>query len=306
MGTPAFAVPAFEAVLDAGHSVACVYSQPPRPAGRGNNVKPSPVHQAAAARGLVVRTPASLKDAAAQADFRALNLDVAVVVAYGLILPAAILAMPRLGCVNIHASLLPRWRGAAPIQRAIAAGDRETGIAIMQMDQGLDTGAVLLMEKTPIAADDTAASLGERLAQIGARLIVTALAGLQAGCLAATPQADDGVTYARKIDKAEARLRFDGEAAETERLIRALNPDPGSFVELGGERIKILLADVVPGAGAPGAILDAQFTIACRQGAIRPRLVQRAGKAPMPLAAFLNGFRVPVGQRLAAPCRAID
>lgn len=306
MGTPAFAVPALEALLDAGHDVACVYSQPPRPAGRGKGLRPSPVQQAAEARGLAVRTPLSLKDDAAQAGFRALDLDAAVVVAYGLILPAAVLDAPRLGCLNIHASLLPRWRGAAPIQRAIAAGDSETGIAIMQMDRGLDTGPVLMMEKTAIGADDTAGSLGARLARMGARLIVAALAGLEAGGLAAMPQSGEGATYARKIDKAEARLRFDGGAADTERLIRALNPDPGAFVDVGGERIKILLADIIAASGAPGQILDERFTIACRDGAVRPRLVQRAGKAPMPLEAFLNGFRVPVGLQVGAPCRAIN
>lgn len=306
MGTPAFAVPALEALLDTGHDLACVYSQPPRRAGRGKGLKPSPVQQAAARHGLTVRTPETLKAVADQQAFAALDLDAAVVVAYGLILPPAILQAPRLGCLNIHASLLPRWRGAAPIQRAIAGGDAETGISIMAMDAGLDTGPVLLRQATPIATDETAGQLGQRLAAMGARLIVDALAGLAVGTLTPQPQPEAGISYARKIDKAEARLRFDQPATAVARLIRALNPDPGGFVEINGERIKILAADVVAGAGAPGDVLAADFTIACAEGAIRPILVQRAGKAPMPLRAFLNGFSIAAGQRLDAPCPAIN
>ncbi|GAB4145741.1 MAG: methionyl-tRNA formyltransferase [Sphingomonadales bacterium] len=306
MGTPAFAVPALEALLDAGHDIACVYSQPPRRAGRGKGLKPSPVQHAAQHHGLMVRTPENLKAAADQQAFAALDLDAAVVVAYGLILPRPVLAAPRLGCLNIHASLLPRWRGAAPIQRAIAAGDTETGIAIMAMDAGLDTGPVLLREATPIAADETAGALAERLAAMGARLIVKALDGLAAGTLTPQPQPEAGISYARKIDKAEARLRFDQPAAVVARQIRALNPDPGGFVEINGERIKILAAEVVAGTGAPGEVLAPDFTIACAAGAIRPTWVQRAGKAPMPLRAFLNGFGIAAGQRLDAPCPATN
>ncbi|MDA8230891.1 MAG: methionyl-tRNA formyltransferase [Magnetospirillum sp.] len=298
MGTPDFAVPILAALLDAGHRVVRVYSQPPRPAGRGHKEQPSPVHAFAAARGVEVRTPKSLKSAEEHESFRALGLDAAVVAAYGLILPKAILDAPRLGCLNVHASLLPRWRGAAPIQRAILAGDSETGITIMRMDEGLDTGAMLLREAVPITARTTAAGLHDRLAAMGARMIVEALDGLAAGRLAAEPQPGDGVTYARKLEKEEGRLDWSRPAADLERMVRALNPWPGVWCELGGERVKVLAAEAVLVGGVPGTVLDDHLTIACDGGALRLRRVQRAGKAPLAADDLLRGFPVPSGTRL--------
>ena len=303
MGTPDFAVPALLALAAAGHDVACVYSQPPRPAGRGHKDQKSPVHTAAAARGWPLRTPTSLRDPKAQADFEALELDVAVVAAYGLILPPAVLEAPRLGCLNIHASLLPRWRGAAPIQRAILAGDRETGICIMQMEAGLDTGPVLLERRLAIAAHDTAQSLHDRLAALGAEAIVEAVTGLSAGLLKAQAQTADGVTYAAKLDKSEARLDWRKSAVELERQVRAFTPWPGAFFETaGGDRIKVLAAELVPsGSGAVGEVLDDRLTLACGTGALRPTRLQRPGKAPTDTAAFLRGFPLPAGSRLPLP-----
>jgi methionyl-tRNA formyltransferase len=298
MGTPDFAAVALRALIAAGHEIACVYTQPPRPAHRGKQLAKSAVHQLAETHGLEVRTPARLREAAEQEAFAALNLDVAVVAAYGLILPQAILDAPRLGCLNIHASLLPRWRGAAPIHRAIMAGDRETGICIMQMEAGLDTGPVLLREAIAIAPEDTTPSLHDRLAHMGGDMIVRALA--QHLALTAQPQSSDGITYAHKIDKAEAKLDFTQSAMALERIIRALNPSPGAYLEVSGERIKILRATVVPDVqAAPGEIVAADLTIACAQNSgLRPTWLQRAGKQPVASVDFLNGFPVPVGTRL--------
>jgi methionyl-tRNA formyltransferase len=301
MGTPDFAVPALAALLDAGHDVATVYSQPPRPAGRGHKLQPSPVHLFAESRVLGVRTPVTLRDPAAQADFVALDLDVAVVVAYGLILPRPVLAAPRLGCLNIHASLLPRWRGAAPIQRAILAGDAETGITIMQMDEGLDTGAMLLQERDPIGADDTGATLHDRLAEIGARAIVTALARLAAGALPAVPQPAAGVTYAAKLTREEARLDWGKPAQALERQVRAFTPWPGAWFELpgekAGERVRVLRARLAPAkGGVPGSIAPGTLSVTCGDGAaLDLAMVQPAGGKPMPAADFLNGHFLPAG-----------
>jgi methionyl-tRNA formyltransferase len=307
MGSPDFALPALRALADAGHEIAAVYAQPPRPAGRGHKERPCPVHALALARGWPARTPASLKDPAAQEAFTALDLDVAVVVAYGLILPPAVLASPRLGCVNVHASLLPRWRGAAPIQRAILAGDAETGITIMEVTEELDAGPVLLQEAVAIGAPETAATLHDRLAELGARLIVTALEGLAAGALSARPQPEDGVTYAAKLRRGEGRLDWRRPAVELERAVRAFSPWPGAEFEAprgqSSARIKVLAAEVVAGApgAAPGTVLDDRLTVACGDGALRLLEVQRAGKAALDAEAFLRGFELAPGTRLALP-----
>ena len=290
MGTPAFSVPVLEALV-AGHEVACVYTQPPRPAGRGKADRPGPVHQRAVELGLAVRHPQSLRTAEAQAEFAALGADIAVVVAYGLILPQVVLDAPRLGCLNIHASLLPRWRGAAPIHRAIMAGDDETGVCIMQMDAGLDTGPVLLREATPIGAEETTADLHDRLSAMGAALIVQALAALP---LPATPQPSDGVTYAAKIDKTEARIDWTRPADQVDRLIRGLSPFPGAWCDMGGERVKLLRCRVAKGQGAPGQVTG-PLTIACGEGAVEVTLAQREGKRAMAPADFLRGFQMPNG-----------
>lgn len=296
MGTPDFSVPVLEALVEAGHEVAAVYCQPPRPAGRGKKDRPTPVHARAEALGLEVRHPASLKGAEEQAEFAALNADVAVVVAYGLILPQAVLDMPTHGCLNIHASLLPRWRGAAPIQRAIMAGDAETGVCIMQMEAGLDTGPVLLRQATPIRAEDTTGSLHDRLSAMGAALIVKALAGL--GELVPEPQPEDGVTYAGKIDKAEARVDWAAPAEEVDGKIRGLSPFPGAWIEVEGQRIKLLASRVVEGAGEPGEVLDDALTVACGEGAVQVLRLQRAGRGPQDAAEFLRGTQLPRGTRL--------
>ena len=288
MGTPDFSVPALRAIA-AEHEVVAVYSQPPRAAGRGQQPRPSPVQRAAEALGLPVRTPERLRGAAEQADFQALKADVAVVVAYGLILPPPVLAAPRLGCLNIHASLLPRWRGAAPIQRAVMAGDAETGVAIMQMEAGLDTGPVLAEARCPIRPDDTSGDLHDRLSAMGARLIVDVLARLP---LAAAPQPEAGVTYAQKIDKAEARIDWTRPAEEVARLIRGLSPFPGAWCMVGDERVKLLRARAVPGTGAAGEVLQG-FTIACGTGAVAIGEAQRAGKRPMPASELLRGWALP-------------
>ncbi len=296
MGTPEFAVPALRALHQAGHQIAAVYTQPPRPGGRrGKELTPSPVHRAASELGLEVRHPASLKSVEEQAAFAELGADVAVVAAYGLILPQAVLDAPRHGCINLHASLLPRWRGAAPIQRAIHAGDEETGITVMQMDAGLDTGAMLLAEATPIGGK-TAGELTDELGTMGARLIVDVLADLPA--FPPRPQPDEGVAYAKKIDKAEALLDFSGSAAQVERQVRAMAPAPGAFFTLDGERYKVLAAEVVDGSGEPGTVLDDSLTVACGSGAIRPTLIQRAGKPAMPTADLLRGKPIAPGKRL--------
>ncbi|MDP5086843.1 MAG: methionyl-tRNA formyltransferase [Yoonia sp.] len=278
MGTPDFSVPVLDALVQAGHDILAVYCQPPRPAGRGKKDRPSPVQTRAEALGLPVRHPVSLKSADAQTDFAALEADVAVVVAYGLILPQAILDAPQHGCLNIHASLLPRWRGAAPIHRAIMAGDAQTGICIMQMEAGLDTGPVLLRDAVSISAEETTGALHDRLSAMGAALIVTALAQLPD--LTPQPQPEEGVTYAAKIDKAEARIDWMQSAQEVDRLIRGLSPFPGAWCEIAGERVKLLGSRVVDGAGRPGQVLDG-FVIACRDGAVEVTRAQRPGKKPM-------------------------
>lgn len=288
MGTPDFSVPALRAVA-AAHEVVCVYTQPPREAGRGQKPRPSPVQQAAEALGIAVRHPRSLKGAEEQAAFADLGADIAVVVAYGLILPQAVLDAPRLGCVNIHASILPRWRGAAPIHRAIMAGDTETGVAIMQMEAGLDTGPVLAEARTPIGPEDTTADLHDRLAGMGAELVVDVLARLP---LEAVPQPADGVTYAAKIDKAEAKVDWSRPASEVDRQIRGLSPFPGAWCEIDGERVKLLRSRLVEGAGAPGEVLGG-FRIACGSGAIEVLEAQRAGKRPMAAVEILRGMELP-------------
>jgi methionyl-tRNA formyltransferase len=299
MGTPGFAVPTLDALLAAGHDVACVYTQPPRPANRGKRETPSPVHARAEALGIEVRHPAKLRDPAEQAAFAALNADVAVVAAYGLILPQAVLDAPRHGCLNVHASLLPRWRGAAPIQRAILAGDRETGVGIMQMEAGLDTGPVRLEGRTPVDAK-TAGELTAELAQMGAELMVRVLAKLEA--YPPVVQATEGVTHAPKILKDEARIDWNLSAVQVERMVRAFAPSPGAWFEANGERVKLLATDVVPPDGAqparPGTIIDDRLVIACNPGAIRARTVQRAGRGAMSADELLRGFALPSGMRL--------
>ena len=288
MGTPDFSVPVLRAIA-ARHEVVAVYSQPPRAAGRGQKPRPSPVQRAAEELGLPVRVPERLKSVEDQADFAALGADVAVVVAYGLILPQPVLDAPRLGCLNIHASLLPRWRGAAPIHRAVMAGDAETGVAIMQMEAGLDTGPVLAEARTAIGPEDTTADLHDRLAGMGANLIVDVLARLP---LAAVPQAAEGVTYAAKIDKAEARIDWSRPAAEVDLLIRGLSPFPGAWCLIGEERVKLLRSRLIPASGAPGEVLSG-FRVACGQGAIEVLEAQREGKRPMPAEEILRGMSLP-------------
>lgn len=297
MGTPDFSVPILAALIEAGHDIVCVYSQPPRPAGRGHKEQLTPVHAFAADKGIEVRTPKSLKGEAEQQAFRDLGLDIAVVAAYGLILPKAVLEAPRHGCLNVHASLLPRWRGAAPIQRAILAGDGETGVTIMQMDVGLDTGDMLLKETVAITGETTASLLHDQLAAMGARMIVDAVARYAA--LEPVKQPEDGVTYASKLAKDEGRLDWSRPATELERQVRGLNPWPGVWCELNGERLKVLAAEVVPGTGAPGTALDDALTVACGDGALRLTRVQRAGKAPMAAVDLLRGFAVPKGSRFS-------
>ena len=291
MGTPAFAVPTLLALHEAGHDIAAAYTQPPRPAGRGKQERKSPVHLAAEKLGIPVCHPASLRDLDTQADFLAHEAELGVVVAYGLILPRAILEAPARGCLNVHASLLPHWRGAAPIQRAILAGDHVTGVTIMRMEEGLDTGPMLATARVPIE-DKTAGELTDELAEIGARLLVETVADLDR--LEARPQ-PAGATYAEKIAKLEARLDWDKPAERLEREVRAFAPFPGSWFELDGERIKVLRARVIGVNGAPGTVLDAELTIACGDAALRPILVQPAGKQPMEAEAFLRGKPVPVG-----------
>jgi methionyl-tRNA formyltransferase len=303
MGTPDFAVPVLAALLAAGHEIAAVYCQPPRPSGRGQRTQQAPVHAFAASRGLAVRHPVSLRTAAAQADFAALAADAAVVAAYGLILPKPVLAAPRLGCVNVHASLLPRWRGAAPIQRALLAGDSATGITIMQMDEGLDTGAILLAESVPIGPKTTAGELHDALAALGSRLAVAALDGIVAGTLHARPQPGDGVIYAAKLGRDEGRLDWRRPAVELERATRALNPWPGTWLEIAGERIKVLAAELAPGVAgaAAGTVLDDRLRIACAPGALRPTILQRGGRGAADTASFLRGFAIRSGEVLPCP-----
>jgi len=297
MGTPDFAVPTLDALAAAGHEIVAAYCQPPRPAGRGKALLPSRVQQRAATLGIEVRHPASLRSAEEQAAFDALDLDVAVVAAYGLILPQPILDAPRLGCLNVHGSILPRWRGAAPVQRAILAGDAVTGVTIMQMDRGLDTGAMLATFETPVDRK-TAGELSDELAREGARLMIRVLA--DPGAYPAVAQPDSGSTYAAKIDKTEARIDFSIPAEQIERQVRAFNPVPGAWLEYAGERIRVLACDVVSGAQgvAPGLVLDEELAIACGQDAIRPIRVQRAGKAAMTAAELLRGFPIAPGTRV--------
>lgn len=308
MGTPDFSVPILEA-LHAHHFVAAVYTQPPRSAGRGQKARPSAVAVKATSLGLPVFSPKSLKRDDVQRQFRDHAADSAVVAAYGLILPQAVLDAPRLGCLNVHASLLPRWRGAAPIQRAVMAGDTESGITIMQMDAGLDTGAMLLKNAVPVDHRTTAGSLHDALAGLGAKLIVEALSGVEAGHLLAAPQPEEGVTYADKIDKAEALIDFNRPAHEVLCHIHGLSPFPGAHLELDGKRLKLLSAELIidedesraassPGTTLPGTILDDQFTIACAKGAIRPLRLQRAGKSSTDAPAFLRGFELRPGTRV--------
>ncbi|APZ51981.1 methionyl-tRNA formyltransferase [Salipiger abyssi] len=296
MGTPDFSVPVLDALVKAGHEIAAVYCQPPRPAGRGKKDRPTPVHARAEALGLEVRHPVSLKSDEEQARFAALQADVAVVVAYGLILPQPVLDAPTHGCLNIHASLLPRWRGAAPIHRAIMSGDAETGICIMQMEAGLDTGPVLLREATAIGSEETTGALHDRLSVMGARLIVDALSRLEE--LTPEPQPETGVTYAAKIDKAEAAVDWSQPAEAISRQIRGLAPFPGAWTSLGGDRIKLLGARVVPGSGAPGVALDDGFTIACGEAAVEVTRAQRAGKGAQEAESFLRGMAIPRGTKL--------
>jgi len=297
MGTPDFAVPSLTALAEAGHDIACVYSQPPRPAGRGHKDQPSPVQRLAEARGWPLRTPASLKDDEVQAVFADLGLDAGIVVAYGLILPKAILEAPRFGCLNLHASLLPRWRGAAPIQRAILAGDAESGVTIMQMDEGLDSGAILLQQAVPIGPATTGATLHDELAALGAHILARALVGLAAGTLAGRAQDEAGACYADKLARDEGRLDWRRPAAALARQVRALTPWPGAFADLpGGGRLKVLRAEAVEGhSGQPGELLDETLTIACGEGALRLVEVQKSGKATVEGAAFLRGARLAAG-----------
>lgn len=297
MGTPDFAVPALQALVAAGHDVVAAYTQPPRPGGRrGKELTPTPVHKAAEALGIEVRHPASLKGAVEQAEFAALGADIAVVAAYGLILPQAVLDAPKHGCLNIHASLLPRWRGAAPIQRAILAGDEATGVTIMQMEAGLDTGPMLALAKTAVDGK-TAGELTEELAEIGANLMVDVLADLPGH--AAAVQSEDGVTYAKKIDKAETRIDWSQSAVEIERQIRAFAPTPGAWFEFEGERCKVLAAELTEDGGAAGLVLDNALSVACSNGAVRAVLVQRAGRPAMTAQELLRGWEIGAGTQLA-------
>lgn len=292
MGTPDFAVPTLEALVAAGHEVVAAYSQPPRPAGRGKKLQPSPVHLAAQAHGIEVRTPVSLKGPEEQAALASLAADVAVVAAYGLILPQAVLDTPRYGCLNVHGSLLPRWRGAAPVQRAILAGDARTGVTIMQMERGLDTGPMLAKVETTVDGK-TAGALTDELAEKGAALMIEVLSDLDG--FAPVTQPEEGVTYAHKIDKAESRLAFSRPAVEVERQVRAFAPTPGAYFELDGERYRVLSAAVIDGSGTPGLTLDDALAVACGGGAIRPTLIQRAGRPAMDAASLLRGRAIPAG-----------
>lgn len=295
MGTPEFSVPVLEALVAAGHDVVCAYCQPPRPAGRGKKDRPTPVHQKAEAMGIPVRHPVSLKTAEAQAEFAALNADVAVVVAYGLILPQVVLDAPKHGCLNIHASLLPRWRGAAPIHRAIMAGDAQTGVCIMQMEAGLDTGPVLLRRAVDILPEETTGALHDRLSALGAEAIVTALGQLDG--LVPQVQPEDGVTYAAKIDKAEARIDWSQPAEAIDRQIRGLSPFPGAWTDWNGVRLKVLGSRVEAGSGEPGAVLDDGLLVACGSGAVRLMRLQKAGKGAQDTSEFQRGAAIAAGER---------
>jgi methionyl-tRNA formyltransferase len=295
MGTPDFAVPGLAALIETGHEIAAVYSQPPRRAGRGQKERPSPVHAFANEHGLPVRTPSTLRDEVAHAEFAAFGLDAAIVVAYGLILPLPVLAAPRLGCINVHASLLPRWRGAAPIQRAILAGDTETGISIMMMEEGLDTGPVLRSESLPIGLETTAGGLHDALAALGGRMIAPVIADFNSGHIVPEPQNKVGTTYARKLEKSEARINWAEEASMVVRRIHAFAPWPGAWFMLGGERVKVLAAQIETGYGAPREVLDDALRVACGSGAVRLHRLQREGKKPSAAEDFLRGRPVATG-----------
>ena len=300
LGTPDFAVPTLRAIAHAGHQIVCAYTQPPRPAGRGQRELQSAVMRVAEASAIPVRTPRSLKDVAAQAEFAALNADVGVVVAYGMILPPAILAAPRFGCLNLHASLLPRWRGAAPIQRAVLAGDERFGASVMQMDAGLDTGPVLLEDEVAVGPRPTAGIVHDALAERGAALMAEALAGLASGTLTPQPQPTEGVTYAKKITNEETVIDWRRTAVEIDRQVRAFAPVPGAWFRVGERRIRLLEAELEPGArGTPGTVLDAVPIVATGAGGLRLLHVQREGKKPMTASELLRGFALPPGTPLA-------
>jgi len=298
MGSPDFAVPSLTALREAGHDIVAVYSQPPRPAGRGGKVKNTPVHDAALAAGLIVLTPLSFKSSEEIDRFAGFSPDLAVVAAYGLILPQAVLDAPRLGCVNVHASLLPRWRGAAPIQRAIQAGDAVSGVTIMQMEAGLDTGPMLAKAETPITADTTGASLHDDLAKLGADLLLKTLPGIESGQVVAEPQDESTVTYASKLEKSESRIDWTKPSIDLDRTIRAFFPWPGSSFTYGDETIKVLAAEPAEGIGSPGIVLGDNLTVACGNGALRLTRLQRPGKKPVAAADFLRGLPLPPGTRL--------
>ena len=295
MGTPEFAVPILEALVSVGHEIICVYTQPPRTGGRGQKEKKTPIHIRAEKFGINVRAPKDFRFKQQQRAFADLNLDCAVVVAYGLILPGVILTAPKLGCLNIHASLLPRWRGAAPIQRAILTGDEESGVTIMQMDEGLDTGAMLMVGRVTITRETTGESLHNTLSEIGSALIIKVLNALMEGKIRPTDQSEDGVTYAKKLDRSEGHIDWQKPAEDIERLIRAFTPWPGSWFEVKGERIKILSAQVENIDGVPGTVMDDKLTISCGVDGLQLNTVQRAGKSPMTVAEFLRGFELPIG-----------
>jgi methionyl-tRNA formyltransferase len=298
MGSPEFAVPTLEAILAAGHDVACVYSQPPRPAGRGKELRKTAIHETAERHGLPVRTPENFRTAADREAFAALKLDVAVVVAYGLLLPQAILDAPRLGCFNLHGSILPRWRGAAPIHRAVMAGDKITGVQVMKMEAGLDTGPVMMTATTPITDNDTTGDVHDRLSMLGADLMVKALAELEAGPVKLATQTEQGVTIAAKVSPAEGRIDWKKPAAEVSAHIRGLSPFPGAWFETDGVRIKVLHARAEQGSGATGDVLDDNLLVACGEGAVRLTRLQRAGKGQMTADEFQRGARIERGRRL--------
>ena len=297
MGTPDFAVPTLAELIAQGHDIAAVYSQPPRPKGRGMALEPGPVHAFAERAKLPVRTPLSLKAAEEQEAFAALDIDAAIVVAYGLLLPKAVLEAPRLGCFNLHGSLLPRWRGAAPIQRAVMAGDAQTGVMVMRMEEGLDTGPVLMAEMVPVGRK-TSGDLAAELSRLGADLMVRALGALERGAVTPQPQSGQGVTYAKKITKDEARIDWTKSAGEIDCLIRGLAPSPGAFTEVKGERLKVLYAMPVKDRGEPGEVITDELTVACGEGALKLLKVQRAGKGVMDARELLKGFALPPGTKL--------
>ena len=297
-GSPEFAVPALRALVGVGHEIMCVYTQPPQVSGRGQKVQKTAIHAIVSELGLPVFTPSSLKDVAVQEEFKALNLDAAIVVAYGLILKKPILDAPKFGCFNIHASLLPRWRGAAPIQRAIMAGDKETGVSIMRMNEGLDTGPLLLTETVPIHSFTTSEKLHDQLALLGSGMIVEALEGVFSGRLKEIPQPEVGITYAQKLTREEGHIDWNNRAEEIERKIRAFAPWPGAWFNLGDIRLKVLEVELVEGSGEPGLVLDNHLTVSCRIGCLRLKTLQREGRRPMSVETLLRGFPIKKGSLL--------